>query len=148
MRLYFVFIFKIMEKDLGKGSGESVKLYKVRWIFLAVITLLYFTYIFSGFSVSQINIIFVQYFHVTYAAVDWATIGSYPTTVITTFVLVRLVYKGSAKFRFLSVAMTSFVIASHVARMIAFANSHLFAFIVLGQIFNGVCAALSFPLCL
>jgi len=137
-----------MEKDLGKGTSNSVKLYKMRWIFLAVITLLYFTYMYSGFSVSQINNIFVQYFHVTYAAVDWATIGSYPTTVITTFVLVWLVYKECAKFRYLSVAMTSFVIASHVARMVAFANSHLFAFIVVGQIFNGVCAALSYPLCL
>ena len=97
---------------------------------------------------SQINNIFVEYFHVTYAAVDWATIGDYPNSIIATFFLLWLIYKECAKFRYLSVAMTSFVIASQVARMVAFVNSHLFAFVVIGQIFNGVCAALSYPLCL
>jgi len=130
------------------SSSVSVKLYKIRWLFLVVISSFNFLYTFSAISVSQINNIFVHYFHVTYAVIDWATIANLPGVFLAAFVVLWLTYNKYMEFKAMAIVNGSFLIASSLSKMIAFASHSFFPFVILGQFLSGFSAAIGYPMCL
>ena len=130
------------------SSSVSVKLYKIRWLFLVVISSFNFLYAFCTISVSQINNIFVQYFHVTYAVIDWVTIANLPAVILAAFVVLWLTYNKYMEFKAMAIVNGSLHIASIFSKMIAFASHSFFPFATLGQFLSGFSAAIGYPMCL
>lgn len=128
------------------NSQDEVQLYPIRWLFLAVAALFYLLFCYSSVSISQINNIFVLYFDVTYAAVDWGSIGQFAGASFATVFVSWLTFTKRLQFRRLVITVAILMCLSLSVKMAAFADTKLFALITVGQLLGGACLALQFPM--
>ena len=137
-----------MSTCYDNSNSDELQLYPIRWFFLAVAAMLFLLYSFSGMSITQINNIFVLYFHVSYAVVDWGAIGSFAGSLLAAMPVAWLTYTKYLQFRRLVITSAGLLCLSFAIGMAAFADTKLFPLLVIGQFLNGVCVALHFPMSL
>jgi len=137
-----------MSTCYDNSNSDELQLYPIRWFFLAVAAMLFLLYSFSGMSITQINNIFVLYFHVSYVAVDWGAIGNFAGSLLAAMPVAWLTYTKYLQFRRLVITTASVLCLSFAIKIAAFADTKLFFLVVIGQFLNGVCVALHFPMSL
>jgi len=98
--------------------------------------------------ITQINNIFILYFHASYVAVDWGTIENFAGSLLAAVPVAWLTYTKYLQFRRLVITTASLLCFSSAIKIAAFADAKLFSLVVIGQFFNGVCVALHFPMSL
>lgn len=126
-----------MDGTLSSEEPEF-QLYQRRWLFLVLIALLQIIPGTSNVSFGQISDVFVTFYGVTYAQVDWLTLAVNIGPIILTIPLSWCVVNGRLGFRALSIAQGVSTTLGFAIIACSAASSFLFSLMLLGQIINSL----------
>jgi len=116
----------------------QTKLYKVRWLIVALLFFLRAANNVTYSGAGLINNFFVAYFDVSSAQVDWVVLGGFIGSLIATPLIGVLVSLDLMLFRRLAIASSVLVVVDFSCFVIGLLNRSLFPLIVLSQIAAGI----------
>ena len=124
-------------------SKEDIEPSNKKWLlaFLLIINVFAFRLTMNSFGV--VNNVFVEYFQLSYVAVDWFVIVQQPGIVIGFIIIGVFGYGNNFGFRVLSIVASSISVVSNVLFQLSITFSEAFILIYVSQFLNGICYALS-----
>ena len=124
-------------------SNEDIRPSNKRWLLALLLIINLFTFRLTMNSFGVVNNVFVEYFQLSYVAVDWFMIIQQPG-IIVGFVGIGLFgYGNNYGFRPLSIVSSSISVVSNVLFQLSITFSEAFVLIYASQFLNGICFALS-----
>ena len=125
----------------GQTQNET-KLYKKRWLIALFVGLQVINVRYLQNSMGIINDIYVEYFNISYIAVDWFTIIQFPGSVMVNLLVALLIYKETVGLRRLSIAVSAMTIFTSATLFIATLVPKLYPIIYVGQFLMGAAFSL------
>ena len=119
----------------------ELKLYKKRWLVLALLICLIIQMIFTYTNFEFLNNILVLYFNTTYAAIDWLYLGWNIGTAVAALVTSWLAVKGILTCRRSMIVAGILQMTNCLLIIIVFLQPQLFFLFIIGQVIGGISAA-------
>ena len=128
---------------MNENAHEQVeiKLYKKRWIALALLICLIFQMIFVYTNFGYLNNLFVLYFNTTYATIDWLYLGWNIGTIIAALITSWLAAKQILTCRRSMIVASILQAINSLLIMVAFLQPQLLFLFIIGQVIGGISAA-------
>jgi len=126
-----------MEETESLLHKPELKVYNKRWLIAVTIALQKFIVRYFMGSIGVVNGVYVNYFNISYIAVDWFTTIQYPGGVIINFLIAWLIYANKVGLRKLSIMIGISCIFTSSSMLIAIIFPNAYPIIYLGEFVMG-----------
>jgi len=120
----------------------EIKVYRKRWLVLILFIWLQFLSLFAFINFGYLNMVFVAYFHISYAEADWLMLGYNIGIVTASPVIAFLALKNILSCKKAMITASILLIIGFTFIIIGFLLPLLYFFITIGQTFNGIVGAI------
>ena len=127
---------------LTSQSNSVRKLYRKRWLVALVVGLQIMIVRFSMNSIGIVNDVYVEYFNISYIAVDWFSIIQFAGEVLGNLVAALSLYYKRLGVRRLSITTAAFIILTIISMFTASLLPFLYPLIYIGQFLLGFSLAI------
>ena len=129
--------------NLEDLTQSEIKLHKKRWFVALIIGMQLMCVRFLENSIGIVNDVYVEYFNISYSAVDWFSIIQFPGSIVGNFVVAFLIYKQYVGLRRLSILVSAMTVFAGTAMFTASVIPRLYPLIYIGEFSMGVAFAIT-----
>jgi len=118
------------------------KVFKKRWLVLALLVWLIFLYLFTLIGFGYLNNVMVAYFETSYAAIDWLVLGCNIGTACASPIIACFALKNQLSCKKAMITASCLFIIGFMIIIIGFLRPSLYFLVVVGQVLNGFAGAI------
>ena len=119
-------------------SPYEIKLYMKRWLIALICGMQVMCVRFLENSIGIVNDVYVEYFRISYIAVDWFTIIQFPGSIVANLIAALLIFQGTVGLRRSSISVSVIILFSSSAMLIASIFPIVYPMVYVGQFLLGV----------
>ena len=123
---------------LLEDSCPEIKSSSKRWLIALIVGIQILSVRYNMNSVGIVNDVYVEYFNISYPAVDWFTVIQFPGGVFGNLVVALLIFYGNVGLRKLSVSLSLLSMFTSIAMLLASVWTFLYPLIYIGEFLMGV----------